>query len=82
MKQFLGFIVFSLSFAASSSGDNEKNSFTLYRSSVTNPNMRVRVATFAAPEGKSYNTQKCRAAQDLYQKQAETARFWCEQRTS
>jgi hypothetical protein len=79
MKRFLGFVVFSASLAACGSGSNEKNSYTLYQSSVMNPTMRVRVAVFDAPNGKNYNTQKCRTAQDLYQKQADTARFWCEQ---
>ncbi|MFZ4481290.1 MAG: hypothetical protein ACOYNZ_15500 [Rhodoferax sp.] len=79
MKRFLGFIVFGVSLAACGSSNNEKNSFTLYQSSVMDPNMRVRVAVFDAPNGKNYNTQKCRTAQDMYQKQADTARFWCEQ---
>jgi hypothetical protein len=79
MKRFLGFLVFSVSLAACGSNSNDKLSFTLYQSSVTNPNMRVRVAVYDAPNGKNYNIQKCRTAQNLYQQQADTARFWCEQ---
>ncbi len=79
MKRFLGFVVFSLSLAACGSSGDGKYSYTLYQSSVTNPNMRLRVAVFDAPNGKSYNSQKCHMTQDLYQKQADTARFWCEQ---
>ena len=81
MKGLLGFLVFSVSLAACGSGSNsnDKSSFTLYQSSVTNPNMRVRLAVYDAPKGKNCDIQKCRTAQNLYQQQADTARFWCEQ---
>lgn len=79
MKRSLGFIVFGVSLAACGSSSNDEFSFTLYQSSVTNPNMRVRVAVYDAPNGKTYNMQKCRAAQNLYQEKAGSARFWCEQ---
>lgn len=85
MKGLLGFLVFSVSLAACGSGSNsnsnsnDKSSFTLYQSSVTNPNMRVRLAVYDAPKGKKCDIQKCRTAHNLYQQQADTARFWCEQ---
>ena len=78
MKKFLTFVVFSVWFAAASSS-NQKDAYTLYRSSVTAPNVRARIAIFDTANGKDYNTQKCRSAQDLYQKQDAAARFWCEQ---
>jgi len=79
MKGLLGFLVFSVSLAACGSNSNDKSSFTLYQSSVTNPNMRVRLAVYDAPKGKKCDIQKCRTAQNPYQQQADTARFWCEQ---
>jgi hypothetical protein len=78
MKRFFAFVTILVWFAAASSS-NERDAYTLYRSSVTAPTARVRVAIFDTANGKDYNTQKCRAAQDLYQKQDTAARFWCEQ---
>lgn len=53
MKRLLGFLVFGVSLAACGSNSNDKFSFTLYQSSVTNPNMRVRLAVYDAPKGRS-----------------------------
>jgi hypothetical protein len=78
MKRFFIFTIV-LAWVATASSGNERDAYTLYRSSIAAPNMRVRVAIFDTANGKEYNTQKCRAAQDLYQKQDAAARFWCEQ---
>ena len=78
MKKLFTFVITLACFAAASSS-NEGDACTLYRSSVKAPNVRARVAIFDTANGKDYNTQKCRSAQDLYQKQDAAARFWCEQ---
>ena len=40
--------------------------FALYRNSVTDPNMRVHVATFDASEKEEYNRENCEVAAKLY----------------
>ncbi|MFZ4478683.1 MAG: hypothetical protein ACOYNZ_12670 [Rhodoferax sp.] len=77
MKRVLTFIVVCVWFAAH--GSSDKDTYTLYRSSVANPKLRVLVAVYDAPNGKNYNTQKCRTAQGEYQQLAVAERFWCEQ---
>lgn len=53
--------------------------FTLYRSSPTDPAMRVHIATFDAAEGEKYNAFNCNWAVDLFSEKAhESVRFWCE----
>jgi hypothetical protein len=78
MKKFLTFVI-ALAWFAAASSSNQRDAYTLYRSYVSAPNVKLRVAVFDTANGKDYNTQKCRAAQDLYQRQDDVARFWCEQ---
>jgi len=56
------------------------NTFTLYRSDVQDPRLRVHVATFdAAGPGQAYNMGNCRTAADLFTNQPHvTVRYWCE----
>ncbi|MFZ4478680.1 MAG: hypothetical protein ACOYNZ_02160 [Rhodoferax sp.] len=60
-------------------GSSDTNSCTLYRSSMKEPTKRLHVASFDAAEGRDYNTENCRKAQDLYQRQSGDSRFWCEE---
>ena len=53
--------------------------YTLYRNSVTDENMRIHVATFEASEGHDYNQGNCKISSELFQKQDGTkTKFWCE----
>lgn len=53
--------------------------YTLYRSSPTDPNMRIHVATFNASEGNDYNSENCYVAKNLFANQPRvTVRYWCE----
>ena len=57
----------------------EDHSYTLYRDSVTDPNMRLHIATFDASEKEEYNRENCDVAQKLFQSQPNIkTRFWCE----
>ena len=58
---------------------NSESSYTLYRNSVTDENLRIHVATFDATDGHNYNMSNCQIAQDLFLKQdGVKTRFWCE----
>ena len=53
--------------------------YTLYRSSVTDPAMRVHIATFDTDYQESYNQGNCDLARDLFQnQQGVKVKFWCE----
>lgn len=53
--------------------------YTLYRSSVSDENARVHVATFDAVEGNDYNSGNCDIAKDLFASQEEVkVTYWCE----
>jgi hypothetical protein len=59
--------------------DSFQSSYTLYRNSVTNENMRIHVATFDSSDGHDYNQGNCRIALELFQKQdGVKTKFWCE----
>jgi hypothetical protein len=58
---------------------SDGETYTLYRNSVTDPAMRVHIATFDTNEGKDYNAENCAVAADLFQRQdGVQTRFWCE----
>jgi len=60
-------------------GSTDDRTFTLYRNSVTDPNMRVHVASFDANEKEEYNRENCEVAQQLFRAQpAVKTKFWCE----
>jgi hypothetical protein len=69
-----------LTFAALIVGcDSGGGTFTLYRNSVTDENMRIHVASFNASDGESYNRGNCEQAQLLFQAQPGVkTKFWCE----
>lgn len=57
----------------------DDSTFTLYRSSVTDPLMRVHIATFDTDNKAAYNQGNCDLARDLFQKQdGVKVKFWCE----
>jgi hypothetical protein len=52
---------------------------TLYRSTMTDAQMRIHVATFDAKESASYNWENCQVARGLFQGQSGvTVKYWCE----
>lgn len=60
-------------------GAFEERTFTLYRNSVTDENMRIHVASFDAAEKEEYNRGNCEQAQILFQNQPGVkTKFWCE----
>lgn len=53
--------------------------FTLYRTSVTDENLRIHVATFDSADGEDYNRENCNIALSLFQSQpGVTVKYWCE----
>jgi hypothetical protein len=53
--------------------------YTLYRSSVADPQLRVHVATFDAAENAPYNRDNCNIAAGLFAGQPGViTRYWCE----
>ena len=59
--------------------DSGGGTFTLYRNSVGDENMRIHVASFNASQSESYNRGNCEQAQLLFQAQPGVkTKFWCE----
>lgn len=57
----------------------EDATYTLYRDSMVEANMRIHVASFDTGEGEPYNAENCQVAADLFQSQnGVLTRFWCE----
>ena len=60
-------------------GSADDRTFTLYRNSVSDPNMRIHVASFDANEKEEYNRENCDVAQKLFLAQPGVkTKFWCE----
>lgn len=60
-------------------GASDEQTFTLYRNSVADENMRIHVASFDAAEKEEYNRGNCEQAQILFQNQPGVkTKFWCE----
>lgn len=58
---------------------NTTETHTLYRTSLTDPIMRVHIASFDSDSGSRYNAENCAVAADLFQRQdGVESRFWCE----
>lgn len=56
-----------------------EDTFSLYRTSVADPNLIVHVATFDTANGRDYNLENCQLAARLFQAQPNVkTRFWCE----
>ena len=59
--------------------DSNSETYTLYRGSVTGPNMRIHLATFDADEPGGYNQENCFKVAELFQSQPNVlVKFWCE----
>ena len=72
-----GSLIWLVVIAAGCSSDS--GTFTLYRNSLTDENMRIHVASFNTAEGSSYNKENCDQAQQLFQLQPGVkTKFWCE----
>lgn len=75
MKIALSFIAL----VALASCDSRTPTYTLYRSSVSSPNLRLHIATFDSNDGEEYNRENCQVAMDLFQSQPGVkVRYWCE----
>jgi hypothetical protein len=60
-------------------GCNNIGTYTLYRNSITDKNMRLHIATFNSTDGDAYNSENCNLAASLFQKQdGVKTRFWRE----
>lgn len=71
-------IVLLLSLVALMAGC-DTDTFTLYRNSVTDANMRIHVGSFNAADGEAYNRDNCEQAKQLFQTQPGIKiKFWCE----
>ncbi|WP_323781574.1 hypothetical protein [Leisingera sp.] len=76
MKKVLLWLVLSAFSSAAMAADGV---FTLYRSSVVDPQMRIHVATFDTTEGGEYNAENCQLAARLFLSQPGVKTlFWCE----
>ncbi|MEQ5872599.1 hypothetical protein J4E08_22310 [Sagittula sp. NFXS13] len=73
-------MVLWLVLAGAGLADGVAQPFTLYRSSLVDPMMRVHIATFDAEvRGTTYNQANCLTAADLFMSQEGVSlRFWCE----
>jgi hypothetical protein len=53
--------------------------YTLYRSSPVDPNMRLHIASFDASQKEEYNSGNCDIAANLFRAQpGVTVKYWCE----
>lgn len=66
-------------FVAMATAYGADGTYTLYRNSPLDSNLRVHIATFDSTDGEQYNRGNCNIAADLFSKQQGVkARFWCE----
>ncbi len=72
-------VLLSVPIALMAGCNSESESFTLYRNSIMDENMRIHVASFNATDGEIYNKGNCEQAQLLFQAQPGVkTKFWCE----
>jgi hypothetical protein len=58
---------------------SDDNTFTLYRNSVADSNMRIHVSTFDTNEKAEYNRENCDIASKLFGAQPGVkTKYWCE----
>ena len=78
LKRVLSAVAVVMMLAGAAMADDEI--YTLYRSSVVAPDMRIHVATFDADDsGPGYNFENCNIAADLFRQQPGVrVRYWCE----
>jgi hypothetical protein len=84
----LASVVTSCAKQQSSLTQDSRFTCTLYRNSLTDPSMRIHIATFdsvddkgaVSENGLTYNGANCDIARGLFQSQGGvTVKFWCEQ---
>lgn len=82
MRSLAGLFAVSAAFALGDAANATpiSETYTLYRNSLLDANMRLHVATFDAAEGGPYNRENCDQARVLFQAQPDVkTTFWCEQ---
>lgn len=81
-RSFIPLFCATFAFTITSCGGSDAGdyqTFTLYRNSVTDENMRIHVSTFDAAGGEAYNRGNCEQAQLLFKAQPSVkTKFWCE----
>ena len=71
-------------FGLSACSESNDDIYTLYRSGVGFPDLRIHVATFDSEDSKNskfktYNQDNCQTASQLFQSQPNvTVKYWCE----
>jgi hypothetical protein len=77
-------ILIALAFVTLLVGCGNDDVYTLYRSAVGMPDLRIHIATFDAddskdPKFKTYNQDNCLSTQKLFSAQeGVSVRYWCE----
>jgi hypothetical protein len=75
----LSVLAIAVAIAGCNPGGSEDRTYTLYRNSVTDSNMRLHIATFDASEKEEYNRENCDIARQLFGAQPGIkVRYWCE----
>lgn len=60
-------------------GCKDDVTYTLYRSSLPDKNLRIHVATFDVKESAEYNNENCKIAAELFENQSGVkVKYWCE----
>ena len=79
------YLIITLLLTTILSGCGNDTTYTLYRNSIPDENMRIYIATFDSPEmdisgsPDAYNSGNCNTAAKLFQSQPGTkTKFWCE----
>lgn len=76
--------IFSVSIVLLLTACGNDDTYTLYRTGVGYPDMRIHIATFDADDSKkkqfkNYNQENCQIAMKLFQdQQGVTTKYWCE----
>ena len=72
-------LTFAAALCCGCSGLAGSDTFTLYRNSVVDANMRLHVASFDSADGEAYNRENCEVAKQLFKAQPDVkTKFWCE----
>ncbi len=75
----VAFALAAIMCGCSPSDASDGTTFTLYRNSITDPNMRIHIATFDASEKEEYNRENCEIAAKLFGAQSGVkTKFFCE----
>jgi hypothetical protein len=73
-------VVLCVALPLAACSDMSDSTYTLYRNSDMDANIRIHVASFDSDDGDEYNQKNCRLAAELFAQQPGVkTRFWCEQ---